>query len=183
MSSFYLEFNLAHIITGLFVWMNEEDYMKKKEILNIYKETDDKLQDIIELTTFIKIENDIQQLENEYQFQEEENDIQQIENNKNIEFILGDNEPCFINPDIFTPQELQMLFLIIPLEVIHERIINIYNKVYKIKGLKSFIFDKHIYNTIVIFNQEIQTELKSELAISFTKLILSRIPQKYITNV
>jgi hypothetical protein len=112
---------------------------------------------------------------------------------KGKHFITNDDEAAtlltegyenvyFINPDIFTPSELQMIFCIVPLDVVTDRITDISNKIYKIKGLKAYIFDKHMYDTLIIFNQEIQTELKSELAISFAKLILSRIPIKYLTN-
>jgi hypothetical protein len=179
--SYYIDYNLALITSGLFVHINEKEYqkecedeIKKKEIwdssftLNEKVNTDyyEKKQDIIELITFKEIENQEDEKKNE---------------NKNIEFKLGE-ESDFINPDIFTPSELQMIFCIVPLDVVTDRITDISNKIYKIKGLKSYIFDKHMYDTLIIFNQEIQTELKSELAISFAKLILSRIPHKYLTT-
>lgn len=186
--SYYIDYNLALITTGLFVNINEKEYqkecedeIKKKEIwessftLNEKVNTDyyEKKQDIIELMTFKEIKKEI---ENQEQYEKKEEN-----ENKNIEFKLGE-ESDFINPDIFTPSELQMIFCIVPLDVITDRITYISNKRYKIKGLKSYVFDKHMYDTLIIFNQEIQTELKSELAISFAKLILSRIPIKYLTT-
>jgi hypothetical protein len=183
--SYYIDYNLALITSGLFVNINEKEYqkecedeIKKKEIwnssftLNEKVNTDyyEKKQDIIELMTFKKIEKEI-----ENQNDQQTNQNINIQEEKNI-------EDEFINPDIFTPSELQMIFCIIPLDVVTDRITDISNKRYKIKGLKSYIFDKHMYDTLIIFNQEIQTELKSELAISFAKLILSRIPHKYLTT-
>jgi len=191
--SFYLEFNLPLITTGLFLWMNEdyEENIKKKEIWDSSftlneknnNDYDDKRQDIIELVTFKKSEEYVNNTENKMIEEVNENNTENKEEIKSVdkvEFILGDED--FIDPDIFTPEELQLMFCIIPLEVITERITNISNKVYKIKGLKAFAFDKHIYNTLILFNEEIHTELKSELVISFAKLILSRIPNKYITS-
>ena len=191
--SFYLEFNLPLITTGLFLWMNEdyEENIKKKEIwdssftLNekINNDYDDKRQDIIELITFKKSEEYVNNTENQMIEEVNQNNTENKEEIKSVnkvEFILGEED--FIDPDIFTPEELQLMFCIIPLEVVTERITNISNKVYKIKGLTAFALDKHIYNTLILFNEEIHTELKSELVISFAKLILSRIPNKYITR-
>ncbi len=192
--SFYLEFNLAFITTGLFLWMNEneEENIKKKEIWessHTLNDDDDydKCQDIIELTTFKKTEEYVNNTENQNKMIVEVNKnntenkmIGEIKSVEKVEFNLGEDD--FIDPNIFTPNELQLIFCIIPLDVITERITQISNKVYKIKGLKAFVVDKHIYNTLIIFNEEIHTELKSELAISFARLILSKVPNKYITS-
>jgi hypothetical protein len=192
--SFYLEFNLAFITTGLFLWMNEneEENIKKKEIWessHTLNDDDDydKCQDIIELTTFKKTEEYVNNTENQNKMIVEVNKnntenkmIGEIKSVEKVEFNLGEDD--FIDPHIFTPNELQLIFCIIPLDVITERITQISNKVYKIKGLKAFVVDKHIYNTLIIFNEEIHTELKSELAISFARLILSKVPNKYITS-
>lgn len=191
--SFYLEFNLPLITTGLFLWMNEdyEENIKKKEIWDSSftlneksnNDYDDKRQDIIELITFKKSEEYVNNTENQMIEEVNQNNTknkEEIKSVNKVEFILGEED--FIDPDIFTPEELQLMFCIIPLEVVTERITNISNKVYKIKGLTAFALDKHIYNTLILFNEEIHTELKSELVISFAKLILSRIPNKYITR-
>ncbi len=181
-------FDLKSEIELLFLTDQEyEEYIKKKETWNSSFTENEKLQnefdinksDIIELVTFKEIEHDIikeQKNENEKEINEKKEEIKSVDK---VEFKLGEED--FINPDIFTPNELQLIFCIIPLEIVTERITNISNKVYKIKGLKAFVVDKHIYNTLIMFNEEMHKELKSELAISFAKLILSKIPNKYIT--
>ena len=88
-----------------------------------------------------------------------------------------------INPDLLTNKEIYDLFFIIPSSIINHRINELSYKVYKQKSLNALIFDKHFYNTLTCFNQELINGFTSELVLSFAKLILKKIPNFYITNI
>jgi hypothetical protein len=189
-----------------------EEYIKKKEIWNssfTYNEKtdidfDDKKNDIIELDTFQKLEKELemqfelqQELERQTEKENEKEKEIKLENDNNstdidnntdisdtsIHISNKDDDTVMINPNLLTASQLQDIFFLIPIHIINSRITDISNKIYKLKGLEKIIFDKNLFNTLVAFNNEIHTGLKSELAISFAKLIVSQIPLKYFNKI